>query len=116
MVRSFALAALLLCSCSQSAPGTASEHQILRGVPSIGKCGASDPYPGNVAVLELAKPISFGSVAGARRLELSMPESYHINFQRYIGRTVSVACDLRVTELCGYKELSCGVREMQVER
>ena len=116
MARLVALAAALLSSCSTTPYELGSNPStVVRGVVANATCATSVPYSGTLAVLELAQPLRFGSISGARRVELIMPEQYHLQFGHYLGKSVQATCELTESGLCGYPQIACAVVDMRVE-
>lgn len=116
MARFVALAAAFLCSCSTSPYELGSNpNAVMRGVAGNATCATSAPYSGTFAVIELAQPVAFGSINNARRVELIMPERYHVQFGQYVGKTVQATCELTESGLCGHPQVACAVVEMRVE-
>lgn len=116
MARFVALAAAFLCSCTTTPHELGGNpNTVVRGVAGIATCATSAPYSGTLAVIELVQPMTFGSISNAHRLELIMPERYHVQFGRYVGKTVQATCELTESTLCGYPQIACSVVEMRVE-
>lgn len=88
---------------------------VVRGVAGNATCATSVPYSGTLAVIELVQPMTFGSISSAHRIELIMPERYHVQFGHYVGKTVQATCELTESTLCGYPQIACAVVEMRVE-
>lgn len=79
MVRFVAIAADFLCSCStRPSHLDSNQNAVVRGVAGNATCATSAPYSGTFAVIELTQTVSFGSISVARRIELIMPERYHV--------------------------------------
>ena len=116
MTRIVALTAAFLCSCSTTPYDLGSNpNAVLRGIAGSSTCVTSAPYSGTLAVIDLAEPISFGSIATAHRIELIMPERYHTQFGRYAGKTIQATCELTESGLCGYPQIACAVVDMRIE-
>ncbi len=110
-----ALTAMFLASCSTVAPSVPTAAVVLRGVPGNSKCLSPQPYSGSFAVLQLAEPLSFGSLRNVTQVELLMDEPEFVQFGRYAGKTSLVSCRLSESSLCGYPQVSCGVSSIKVE-
>ena len=116
MARFVALTTVFLCSCSTAPYELGSNaNAVLRGVAGNSTCATSEPYSGTLAVLDLAQPVTFGSIRNARRVELIMPEPYHVEFGRYDGKMVQATCELTESGLCGSPQLACAVVDLRLE-
>ena len=116
MARFIALTAVFLCSCSTAPYELGSNpNAVLRGVVVNSTCETAEPYSGSLAVLDLAQPVTFGSISNARRVELIMPERYQVEFGRYDGKMVQATCELTESGLCGSPQLACAVVDLRLE-
>jgi hypothetical protein len=115
MRKYFLFSAAFLCSCGavpyelESAP-----NAVLRGTAGISSCAAKEPYPGTFSTLILADPVDHHSIRGATQIELTLPERFHVQYGRYVGKEVEVNCELSESGLCGYTQLSCAVSDMRI--
>ena len=110
---------MLLCSCStvDTAPYElgSNRNAVLRGTPTYRQCTPPTVYDQPIPSLDLAEPVSFGSIHNATEVELILPEQYQIEFGRFLDHTIKVRCELVESALCGYVRLACAVVKLTVE-
>ena len=116
MQRMVAAVGILLCSCSTESYLLGSNpNALLYGVPGYKTCVFPTLNSQRVATLNLAQPVTFGAVRGATHVELIMPEEYHVQYERYVGKSVQITCELTESRLCGDQQIACAVVDMRVE-
>ena len=68
------------------------------------------------AVLELQTHIFVQDLAApTSHVELTLPERFHVTWQRYVGRNVEVQCEgpVYAASLWGYPHASCAVADVR---